>query len=113
MYIAGDYSLVAPFVLRVLPDGMHLRGHPCGSLFVCCVQPRVQRSHFHSKRTKTTVLTYFQWICSPACTELEVIVMDWAAQLFGLDKAFLNSSTSGGGCLQVHYFYAKSIHPGS
>ncbi|KAL1756735.1 pyridoxal phosphate-dependent transferase [Schizophyllum commune] len=43
----------------------------------------------------------FNWICSPACTELEVIVMDWAAQLFGLDKAFLNSSTSGGGCLQT------------
>ncbi|KAL1745769.1 pyridoxal phosphate-dependent transferase [Schizophyllum fasciatum] len=43
----------------------------------------------------------FNWICSPACTELEVIVMDWAAQLFGLDAAFFNSSKSGGGCLQT------------
>lgn len=43
----------------------------------------------------------FNWICSPACTELEVIVMDWAAQLFGLDAAFMNSGRAGGGCLQT------------
>ncbi|KAJ7485831.1 pyridoxal phosphate-dependent transferase [Mycena latifolia] len=42
----------------------------------------------------------FNWICSPACTELEVIVMDWAAKMFGLSEEFLHSS-SGGGVLQA------------
>ncbi|KAF8629833.1 hypothetical protein AX15_003200 [Amanita polypyramis BW_CC] len=42
----------------------------------------------------------FNWSSSPACTELEVIVMDWAAQLLGLSPAFLNSSGVGGGVIQ-------------
>ncbi|KAF8220587.1 hypothetical protein L208DRAFT_747020 [Tricholoma matsutake] len=42
----------------------------------------------------------FNWSASPACTELEVLVMDWAAQLFGLSPAFLNASGVGGGVIQ-------------
>ncbi|KAF8348273.1 pyridoxal-dependent decarboxylase conserved domain-containing protein [Amanita rubescens] len=42
----------------------------------------------------------FNWSASPACTELEVIVMDWAARLFGLSPTFLNSSGVGGGVIQ-------------
>ncbi|KAJ7472562.1 pyridoxal phosphate-dependent decarboxylase [Mycena latifolia] len=42
----------------------------------------------------------FNWICSPACTELEVIVMDWAAKMFGLSEEFQHSSI-GGGVLQA------------
>ncbi|TFK74562.1 hypothetical protein BDN72DRAFT_664561 [Pluteus cervinus] len=42
----------------------------------------------------------FNWYASPACTELEVIVMDWAAKLLGLGPAFWNSSGVGGGCIQ-------------
>ncbi|KAF9240382.1 pyridoxal phosphate-dependent transferase [Melanogaster broomeanus] len=34
----------------------------------------------------------FNWSVSPACTELEAVVMDWAAQILGLDKTFYNSS---------------------
>ncbi|KAK2463954.1 hypothetical protein APHAL10511_004005 [Amanita phalloides] len=43
----------------------------------------------------------FNWSASPACTELEVVVMDWAAQLFGLSSAFLHSSGVGGGVIQT------------
>ena len=43
----------------------------------------------------------FQWACSPACTELEAVVMDWTAKLLGLSDHFLNSSGVGGGVLQV------------
>ncbi|RDB24903.1 Tyrosine decarboxylase 1 [Hypsizygus marmoreus] len=43
----------------------------------------------------------FNWTSSPACTELEALVMDWAAQLLGLSAAFLNSSGIGGGSLQT------------
>ncbi|KAF8340655.1 pyridoxal phosphate-dependent transferase [Cantharellus anzutake] len=33
----------------------------------------------------------FNWVSSPACTELEQVVMDWAANLLGLSPAFLNT----------------------
>ncbi|XP_069691727.1 aromatic-L-amino-acid decarboxylase-like isoform X1 [Periplaneta americana] len=43
----------------------------------------------------------FNWATSPACTELEVIMMDWLAKLLDLPKHFLASSGgSGGGVLQ-------------
>jgi aromatic-L-amino-acid/L-tryptophan decarboxylase len=39
----------------------------------------------------------FNWLCSPACTELETVVMDWLAQAFDLPKEFLSTSANGGG----------------
>jgi aromatic-L-amino-acid decarboxylase len=39
----------------------------------------------------------FNWICSPAVTELETIVMDWVSNLIGLPKCFLSTSENGGG----------------
>eukprot|EP01097_Dermamoeba_algensis_P011333 TRINITY_DN8769_c0_g1_i1.p1 TRINITY_DN8769_c0_g1~~TRINITY_DN8769_c0_g1_i1.p1 ORF type:complete len:502 (-),score=106.83 TRINITY_DN8769_c0_g1_i1:15-1487(-) len=41
----------------------------------------------------------FNWICSPACTELEVIVLDWMAKALSLPPKFL-SNTKGGGVIQ-------------
>ncbi|KAL5524396.1 BZZ1 [Sanghuangporus sanghuang] len=43
----------------------------------------------------------FNWECSPACTELEAVVMDWSAKLFGLDEAFYNERGRGGGVIQT------------
>ncbi|GJJ08842.1 hypothetical protein Clacol_003061 [Clathrus columnatus] len=43
----------------------------------------------------------FNWSCSPACTELEAVVMDWSAKLFHLDDVFFNSSRIGGGVMQT------------
>ncbi|KAH2919494.1 hypothetical protein KXW25_005110 [Aspergillus fumigatus] len=44
----------------------------------------------------------FNWLCSPACTELETIVMDWMAKALGLPECFLSSSENkGGGVIQV------------
>ncbi|RXW21325.1 hypothetical protein EST38_g4541 [Candolleomyces aberdarensis] len=43
----------------------------------------------------------FNWSASPACTELEVITMDWAAKLLGLAPAFYNASEVGGGVIQT------------
>ncbi|NP_001161568.1 histidine decarboxylase [Saccoglossus kowalevskii] len=44
----------------------------------------------------------FTWASSPACTELEVIVMDWLAKAIGLPACFLHNSpgSRGGGVLQ-------------
>ncbi|KAI0256401.1 pyridoxal phosphate-dependent transferase [Lactifluus subvellereus] len=43
----------------------------------------------------------FNWFSSPACTELEAVVMDWAAKMFGLHDAFLNVNEVGGGVIQT------------
>jgi hypothetical protein len=42
-----------------------------------------------------------QWFASPACTELEAVVMDWAAKMFGLHSVFWNVNEVGGGVIQV------------
>lgn len=40
-------------------------------------------------------------ICSPACTELEVVIMDWLGKFLNLPDAFLNCSEGpGGGVIQ-------------
>ena len=41
----------------------------------------------------------FSWIASPACTELEAIVMDWLAKAMNLPEFFL-SNGNGGGIIQ-------------
>ncbi|XP_065357772.1 3,4-dihydroxyphenylacetaldehyde synthase 2 isoform X1 [Calliphora vicina] len=43
----------------------------------------------------------FNWICSPACTELEVVVMDWLAKFLNLPQQFLHTTDGpGGGIIQ-------------
>ncbi|KAK4193863.1 pyridoxal phosphate-dependent transferase [Podospora australis] len=43
----------------------------------------------------------FNWICSPAVTELETIVLDWLSQLLGLPSCYLSTGpTNGGGVIQ-------------
>lgn len=40
---------------------------------------------------------HFNWVCSPAVTELETIVMDWLAHLLALPSCFLSRAPSRGG----------------
>jgi aromatic-L-amino-acid decarboxylase len=40
------------------------------------------------------------WITSPACTELETLMLDWMQELLGLPETFRSTSTSGGGVIQ-------------
>ncbi|KAI5463113.1 pyridoxal phosphate-dependent transferase [Mariannaea sp. PMI_226] len=43
---------------------------------------------------------HFNWICSPAVTELETVVLDWLAQALALPECYLSGgSTHGGGVL--------------
>lgn len=43
----------------------------------------------------------FSWIASPACTELEVVMMDWLGKMIGLPEEFLAcSGGKGGGVIQ-------------
>ncbi|KAI9848597.1 MAG: hypothetical protein M1837_007266 [Sclerophora amabilis] len=41
----------------------------------------------------------FNWICSPAITELETVVLDWLAQMMNLPACYL-STNEGGGVIQ-------------
>lgn len=42
-------------------------------------------------------------MASPACTELEVVTMNWFGKLLGLPEVFLNCSDGpGGGVIQVN-----------
>jgi len=45
----------------------------------------------------------FSWISSPACTELEVVTIDWLAKMLHLPPHFLSKETGGigGGLIQV------------
>lgn len=45
----------------------------------------------------------FSWAASPACTELETIVMDWLGKAIGLPNDFITSSkgSRGGGVIQT------------
>lgn len=40
------------------------------------------------------------WATSPAATELEIRMLDWAAEALALPAAFLSTSERGGGCIQ-------------
>lgn len=39
----------------------------------------------------------FNWLCSPACTELETIVLDWMCNALHLPSSYLSTSPTGGG----------------
>ncbi len=40
------------------------------------------------------------WITSPACTELETLMLDWMLELLGLPDRFHSTSATGGGVIQ-------------
>ena len=39
------------------------------------------------------------WITSPACTEVETLMLDWMQELLGLPEGFRNDSDAGGGVI--------------
>ncbi|VVC44138.1 Pyridoxal phosphate-dependent decarboxylase,Aromatic-L-amino-acid [Cinara cedri] len=45
----------------------------------------------------------FTWASSPACTELEIVVMNWLGKMIGLPEAFLHThnESKGGGVIQT------------
>ncbi|XP_052760569.1 aromatic-L-amino-acid decarboxylase-like [Mya arenaria] len=42
----------------------------------------------------------FSWAASPACTELEILVLDWIGKLINLPSVFLHEGGQGGGVIQ-------------
>lgn len=55
----------------------------------------------------------FSWAASPACTELETIVLDWLGKAIGLPDHFLalKEGSTGGGVIQVNHCTSCSLFP--
>ena len=48
----------------------------------------------------------FSWLASPACTELEMLTMDWLGKMLNLPQEFLfENKGHGGGVIQVFAIY--------
>lgn len=53
------------------------------------------------------IFFYYFKASSPACTELEILIMNWLGKMVGLTDDFLHTSSDskGGGVIQVRYLY--------
>lgn len=59
----------------------------------CATYPSILGEMYSSAFTAPA----FNWLCSPACTELETIVLDWSADALHLPNDFRSDSPGGGG----------------
>ena len=66
-----------------------------------------------TKQRRALTIFVFLQASSPACTELEIIVMDWLGKAIGLPAEFLHcnkqTSSGGGGVIQVCNTYLVPI----
>ncbi|KAF9785098.1 pyridoxal phosphate-dependent transferase [Thelephora terrestris] len=83
----------------IMPGVMHWQ-HP--SFFAYFPAAGTLESIIGDLYAATAMNPGFNWMCSPACTELENVTMDWSAKLYGLSEDFLNSTNVGGGVIQTN-----------
>ncbi|CAL7945919.1 unnamed protein product [Xylocopa violacea] len=118
------YPAVSPGYLRnVLPASAPVDGEPWEDIFADiekCIMPGVthwQSPHMHAYfpalNSPASLLADmladainclgFTWASSPACTELETIVMNWLGKMIGLPEEFLHrpGGSGGGGVIQT------------
>ncbi|KAI5119401.1 hypothetical protein M0805_005944 [Coniferiporia weirii] len=94
-----DFQDIADDYQKHIIPGLTIWQHP--SFFAYFPTPATFEAVLGDLYASSTVNPGFNWDCSPACTELESIVMDWAARLFGLDGAFYKKGATGGGVIQT------------
>ncbi|XP_031827345.1 histidine decarboxylase isoform X2 [Nomia melanderi] len=118
------YPAVSPGYLRnILPSSAPVNGEPWDDIFADiekCIMPGVthwQSPHMHAYfpalNSPASLLADmladainclgFTWASSPACTELETIVMNWLGKMIGLPEEFLHrpGGSGGGGVIQT------------
>ncbi|XP_043288605.1 histidine decarboxylase [Venturia canescens] len=117
------YPAVSPGYLRnMMPISAPVEGEPWENIFEDierCIMPGVthwQSPHMHAYfpalNSPASLLADmladainclgFTWASSPACTELETIVMNWLGKMIGLPEDFLHRSEGcGGGVIQT------------
>ncbi|KAF8971067.1 pyridoxal phosphate-dependent transferase [Flammula alnicola] len=94
-----DFQVIADDYQKYIIPGLTHWQHPSffGFFPTACTFEGILGDLYASSATNPG----FNWASSPACTELEAIVMDWAANLLGLSPAFTNASGVGGGSIQT------------
>ena len=83
---------------QIVPGMCHW-SHPHNIAWFPCIHPRV--TILGSMLEYSLNCVGFSWESSPALTEMEQLVLDWLADLFGLPEHFkFYSNASGGGAFQ-------------
>lgn len=87
-------AIQADIETKIKPGLMHWQSPNFMAFFPACVTyPSILGEMYSASFTAPA----FNWLCSPACTELETIVMDWVVRATGLPECFLSTSKNGGG----------------
>ncbi|KZT64413.1 hypothetical protein DAEQUDRAFT_732637 [Daedalea quercina L-15889] len=94
-----DWEVIADDYQKLILPGMTFWQHP--SFFAYFPTACTFEGVLGDLYSTSTPNPGFNWTSSPACTELEMAMMDWCARLFGLAEHFLNSSGTGGGVIQT------------
>ncbi|CAK7269837.1 hypothetical protein SEPCBS119000_003775 [Sporothrix epigloea] len=82
---------------KIVPGITHWQSPNFFAFFPC---PSSYPSILGELYSATFAAAAFNWICSPAITELETVVLDWLAQLLGLPAEYLSTGpTRGGGVI--------------
>ncbi|KAL7962860.1 Endomembrane protein 70 domain-containing protein [Trichoderma compactum] len=90
-------SIQSDIQSKILPGITHWQSPGFMAFFPCSSSYPAAIAEMYSNAFNGA---HFNWICSPAVTELETIVMDWLAQALGLPECFLSGGpTHGGGVL--------------
>jgi aromatic-L-amino-acid decarboxylase len=93
-----DFQLIAADYERLIVPGLTHWQHP--SFFAYFPTACTFEGMLADLYASSACNPGFNWSASPACTELEAVMMDWSARLLGLDPAFYNTSGVGGGVIQ-------------
>ncbi|KAK1640914.1 pyridoxal phosphate-dependent transferase [Colletotrichum phormii] len=90
-------SIHADLQSHIVPGITHWQSPSFHAFFPCSSSYPAMLAELYSNAFNGA---HFNWICSPAVTELETIVLDWLAQLLNLPAAYLSTApTRGGGVL--------------
>ncbi|KAL8243667.1 hypothetical protein R6Q59_009925 [Mikania micrantha] len=89
------WSEIQPDIASKIVPGLTHWQHPNFMAFfpACATYPSILGEMYSAAFTAPA----FNWLCSPSCTELETVVLDWMAQALDLPKEFHSNSANGGG----------------
>ncbi|KAG6000646.1 hypothetical protein E4U43_001546 [Claviceps pusilla] len=87
-------SIHADLYDKIMPGMTHWQSPRFMALFPCSTSYPALLAEMYSNVLSGA---YFNWICSPAVTELEIIVMNWLAEALGLPECYTSRGSSPGG----------------